>query len=153
MRLFVPATTSSLRTLHTESALAAPLGYAVTSGLRAAYAEADDDELGFVALTYAARASLDVLLSDPSAAPRRVVIAADLAGTDSSDTTGAVRLRGPIGARDVVSIHIDDADAEEPVAAAIQARRSTGEWPDPAELDDLALMWFAPQEVGILLGE
>ncbi len=152
MRLFVPATMSSLRTLHAEGALAAPLGYAVTSGLRAAYPEADDDELAFVALAYAARASLDALLSNPSAPPRRVVIAADIAGTDSSDATGAVRPRVAIDVGDVVSVHVDDADAEKPLAAAIRARRSTGAWPDPAELDDLALMWFAPQEVDVLLG-
>jgi hypothetical protein len=154
MRVFVPATMSSLRALHTTRTLPVPLAYAVTSGLRTAYRdEADDDEIEFVALAYAARASLDALAADPAAVPRRVVIAADVAdGVDSSDATGALPLRVPISIDDVVSIHVDDTDAETPVAAAIRARRSSGEWPDPAELDDLALMWFAPQEIEILLG-
>ena len=52
--------------------------FTVTPALREWYAQADLEELEYAALTHAARASLWLLLADPDAPRRRVVLAADV---------------------------------------------------------------------------
>src|SRR6266568_3681856 len=52
--------------------------YAVTPALRESYASGDLQELEYVAITHAARASLRLLAADPDAPRRRVVLAGDV---------------------------------------------------------------------------
>ncbi len=54
-------------------------GFAVTPALREWYASGDLEELEYVAMTQAARASLRMLHVDTKAPRRRVVLAAELA--------------------------------------------------------------------------
>ena len=82
MRVFLPSTLPALaEVLRTGQAGPDPgpqPGYAVTPALREAYASGDEEELEYAALTEAARASLRMLATDPTAPPRRVVLAAEL---------------------------------------------------------------------------
>ena len=74
MRVYLPATTTTLRTLVDDGRLTGPLtAFAVTPGLRAFYAlsdaGADEEELEYAALLAAARASLRLVDVDPAGAP------------------------------------------------------------------------------------
>ncbi|MFR9751191.1 DUF6912 family protein [Nocardia sp. 004] len=147
LRVYIPATVPMLRELVTHRELTAIGGtaFAVTPALREAYASGDDEELGEVAMSEAARASLRLLAaeretmsgseSDPEpenpdeAAPgagggpvyRRAVIAADVTGaTLRPDLDDAVvRLAGSISYQQIASVHVDLADAEPQVAKAV----------------------------------
>ena len=167
MRVYLPATTNVLRTLLDDGRLAGPLtAFAVTPGLREFYAlsdaGADEEELEYAALLAAARASLRLVDVDPAAARRRVVLAADVpdaAVTEVEDPDadrGAVRIAGEVALRDVASAHVDGAEAEDDVRAAvgvvIEADLGSEDAQfvvDQAEGHELA--WYATQEIGTLL--
>ena len=164
MRVYLPATTTVLRTLVDEGRLSAPLtGFAVTPRLRAFYslsdAEVDVEELEYAALLAAARASLRLLDVDPTAARRRVVVAADVADAavapmdDEDVDAGAVRVTEDVRLADVASAHIDGTDAEGDVraAAAVVLEADLGSEDaqfvvDQAEGHELG--WYATQEIG-----
>ena len=84
MRVYLPSTLPRLRRLLDAGALEdVPLpGYAVTGALREWYAEGDEEELEYAALSLAARASVRLLdrllVEDPSAPARRVVVVAEV---------------------------------------------------------------------------
>ena len=167
MRVYLPASTTVLRTLVDEGALPGPhTAFAVTPQLRRFYAvsdaEADTEELEYAALLAAARASLRLLDVDILAARRRAVIAADV--PDASVTPmddphvepGAVRIETAIRLQDVASAHLDEADAEDDVRAAVgvvlEADLGSEDSQfvvDQAEGHELA--WYATQEIGPLL--
>jgi hypothetical protein len=165
--VYLPATTTVLRTLVDEGRLAAPLtGFAVTESLRAFYersdAAADTEELEYAALLSAARASLRLLDLDPFAARRRVVLAADVAEdaitpVDDPDVDhGAVRIAEDVVLQQVASAHVDDAAAEQDVGAAVGVvleadlgSQDAQFTVDQAEGHELA--WYATQEIGPLL--
>ncbi len=167
MRVYLPATTSVLRTLVGDGRLTGPLtAFAVTPGLHEFYAlsdaGADEEELEYAALLAAARASLRLVDVDPSAARRRVVLAADVpdaAVTEVADPDadrGAVRVTGDVALADVASAHVDGAEAEDDVRAAVavvlEADLGSEEAQfvvDQAEGHELA--WYANQEIGTLL--
>ena len=167
MRVYLPATTSVLRTLVDEGALPGPhTVFAVTPQLREFYersdAEADVEELEYAALLGAARASLRLIDVDPTAARRRVVVAADVPDAavrpiDDVDTDrGAARVVADIRVRDVASAHIDGAEAEDDVRAAVNVvleadlgSEDSQFVVDQAEGHELA--WYATQEIGPLL--
>jgi hypothetical protein len=162
--VYLPATTTVLRTLVDEGALPGPhTAFAVTPQLRQFYdlsdADADVEELEYAALLGAARASLRLIDIDPTAARRRVVLAADVPDgsvqpLDDPDTDrGAVRVEAEIRVRDVASAHIDVAEAEDDVRAAVavvlEADLGSEEAQflvDQAEGHELA--WYATQEIG-----
>ena len=164
MRVYLPATTTVLRTLVDEGRLTGPLtGFAVTAALREFYAlseaEADTEELEYAALLAAARASLRLLDIDPFAARRRVVLAADVADgsvspIDDADTDrGAVRVQGDVGLRNVASAHLDGADAEDDVQAAVAVVLEADLGSDDAQFvvdqaEGHELAWYATQEIG-----
>ena len=83
MRVYLPATTTVLRTARRRRCPSGPhTAFAVTDA--AAFyavsdAEADTEELEYAGLLAAARASLRLLDVDPMAARRRAVVAADVA--------------------------------------------------------------------------
>ncbi len=164
MRVYLPATTTVLRTLVDEGRLDGPsTAFAVTPALRQFYAlseaEADTEELEYAALLAAARASLRLLDNDPLAPRRRAVIAADVAdGTVSSldephIEAGAVRVTVDIALRDVASVHLDGADAEDDVGAAVNVVLEADLGSEDAQFvvdqaEGHELAWYATQELG-----
>ena len=178
MRVFVPATTTMLRALIDDGEFSpiSRTAFAVTPTLREAYSSGDDDELADVALREAARASLrllggegevdetdggadaDAAAAAAGSAPRRVVIAADVDPvTLRPDLDDAVvRLPQPLALRQVASVHVDLAEAEPAVRAAVEAIDAADLGDVDAEFvlgdaEDHELAWYAPQEIPFLL--
>ena len=161
MRVYVPATSEVLRALRDDGALAAgQTAFAVTPGLREWYRDDDIEALEYAALLEAARASLRLLDDDRSAARRRVVVAADLPDEQVSVRDdlerGVVRLEPPVLVAQVVSVHVDDRDAEAAVVAAAGAITEADLGSDGAQdiVDDaegFELQWYATQEIPALL--
>lgn len=164
MRVYLPATTTVLRALVDEGTLPGPhTAFAVTPQLRQFYeisdADADAEELEYAALLAAARASLRLVDIDPTAARRRVVVAADVPDAavqpiDDPDTDrGAVRVDAGIEVRDVASAHIDGADAEDDVRAAVNVVLEADMGSEDAQFvvdqaEGHELAWYASQEMG-----
>ena len=167
MRVYLPATTSVLRTLVDDGRLTGPLtAFAVTPGLRDFYAlsdaGADEEELEYAALLAAARASLRLVDVDPSAARRRVVLAADAPDSAVSEVEdpdadrGAVRITGDVALAAVASAHVDGAEAEDDVRAAVGVVLEADLGSEDAQFvvdqaEGHELAWYATQEIGTLL--
>jgi hypothetical protein len=167
VRVYLPATTNVLRTLVDEGRLTGPLtAFAVTPGLRDFYAlsdaGADEEELEYAALLAAARASLRLIDVDPSAARRRVVLAADVPDSavteveDPDADRGAVRISGDVALAAVVSAHVDGAEAEDDVRAAVGIVLEADLGSEDAQfvvdqVEGHELAWYATQEIGTLL--
>jgi hypothetical protein len=163
MRVYLPFTMPTLARLLAEDQTAPRVrGYAVTPALREWYSSGDDEELEYVALTQAARASLRLLLADPQAPGRRVVLAAELpeeqvAGIAGFDEPALVEIKVAVRVRDVVSGHIDDPGAAADVRAAVDALPDADSGDDDARFvvdgaEGHELLWFATQELRHLLG-
>jgi hypothetical protein len=165
VRVYLPATTTVLRTLVDDGRLSGPLtAFALTPQLRRFYsvsdAEADTEEMEYAALLAAARASLRLLDVDPTAARRRAVIAADVpeAGVRPLDDTddvdaGAVRVDADVRLQDVASAHIDGAEAEDDVRSAVGVVLEADLGSDDAQFvvdqaEGHELGWYATQEIG-----
>lgn len=162
MRLYLPSTSTLLRGLLDTGTLGAgPLTcFAVTPGLREHYLDDDLDELEYAASSQAARAALRLIASDPAAARRRIVIAADVADSDvvvrDDLDIGVVQVRGPVPLAACASVHCDDADAESTVALAAELidAADLGDADAEEKVDDaegFELCWYATQEIGELL--
>jgi hypothetical protein len=167
VRVYLPATTNVLRTLVDEGRLTGPLtAFAVTPGLRDFYAlsdaGADEEELEYAALLAAARASLRLIDVDPSAARRRVVLAADVPDSvvteveDPDADRGAVRISGDVALAAVASAHVDGAEAEDDVRAAVGVVLEADLGSEDAQFvvdqaEGHELAWYATQEIGTLL--
>lgn len=164
MRIYLPGTSSQLRVLHDTGEIGPPplTAFAVTPELREWYVDDDLEALEYAALTEAARGSLRLLDADPDAARRRVVLAADVADAavtvrDDLDR-GVVEIAEPVRLANVASVHVDDADASETVAAAAEAiiAADLGDPGSQERVDDaegFELAWYATQELEHLLGE
>ncbi|MET8383096.1 hypothetical protein ABZV14_08840 [Streptosporangium canum] len=168
MRVYLPCTLPALARVVTLGELGpAPLtGYAVTPALVEWYVSGDIEELEYVALTEAARASLRMLAADRAdgvqAAARRVVIAAEV--PDGSVSAGAeleerarVRLAAAVPMADIAAVHVDDLSAVEDVEAAVVALPAADRGDDDARfaLDGAEaneLLWYATQEIPDLIG-
>jgi hypothetical protein len=164
VRVYLPATTTILRSMVDDGRLPGPLtAFAVTPDLRRFYshsdADADNEELEYAALLSAARASLRLLDLDPFAARRRVVLAADVPDgvvtplEDPDVDHGAVRIADDVPVGDVASAHIDDADAEEDVRAAVNVVLEADLGSEDAQFvvdqaEGHELGWYATQEIG-----
>jgi hypothetical protein len=160
MRVYLAATMTGLARLLADGSLEAPVAHAVTPALREWYVEGDAEELEYAALTNAARASLHQLAADPATAPRRVVLAAEVADAAVRPAPdlerAAVRLAGPVALRDIVSAHVDDADAADDVRRAVAALPAADAGDEDAQflvdgVEDHELGWFAAQEIGPLV--
>jgi hypothetical protein len=162
MRVYLPATTTMLQSLlDTGAAGPAPLtAFATTPALREWYLDDDPESLEYAAMVEAARGSLRLLDSDPDAARRRVVLAADV--PDASVTVrddldrGVVQLDEPVPLAAVASVHVDDADAEATVEHAAEAviAADLGDPGAQEKVDDAEgyeLSWYANQEIAALL--
>jgi hypothetical protein len=164
MRVYIPATLAMLRTLVDNGALVPVSGtaFALTPMLRESYATGDSEELEYAAMLDAARASLRLLsaelVGEPQAAPRRVVVAADVEGVrlrpDLDDAV--VTLPGPVPMAAVAAVHVDLPEAEAAVraAAAVVDAADLGD-PDAefvlGDAEDHEMAWYAPQELPFLL--
>ena len=160
MRIYLPATSTTLRQLSDTSTIGpAPLtAFAVTPGLREWYLDDDIEELEYAATLEAARASLRLIDLDPHAARRRVVIACDVSAVEVRDDLdrGVVRVNAPIALAEVASLHVDDRDAEQAVAAAaaVVLAADLGDESAQDAVDDaegFELSWYASQELQDLL--
>ena len=159
MRVFLPATVPMLRTLVERGELAPVrgLGFALTPALREAYATGDTEELEYAAMLDAARAALRLLAADPSAPARRVVVAVDADATPRPDLDdAAVALTSPVPVRAVAAVHVDTAEAEDAVRAAV-AVVDAADLGDPdaeftlGDAEDHEMAWYGPQELPFLL--
>lgn len=141
MRVYVPATASDL--LRDE--LAVEQVHAVTAAARVELPGEDEEMLELVAFLAAADESV-VLVGERGDRPRRVVVSADLDARELELAPGdavatAMIPAGPISWDSVAAIHVDDAGAEEQVAAAAAG---DGEAADlVAEID---LAWYDATE-------
>ena len=160
MRVYLATTMTGLAKLLEDGSVEVPVAHAVTPALREWYVEGDAEELEYAALTNAARASLHRLAGDPAAAARRVVLAAEVADEAARPAPdverAAVRLAGPVALRDVVSAHVDDADATDDVRRAVAALPAAEAGDQDAQflvdgVEDHELGWFAAQEIGPLV--
>ena len=167
MRVYLPCTLPALAVAVEAGELGpAPLtGFAVTPALTEWYASGDTEELEYVALTEAARASLRMLAADRAdgvkAAPRRVVVVAEV--PDPAVATGVdleerarVRLAEPVPLSKVAAVHVDDLYAVSDIEAAIVALAASDEGDDDARFtvdgaEAHELMWYATQEIPDLL--
>src|SRR5712692_8257516 len=128
MRVYLPSTLAAVAAVLAAGEIgAAPVrGFAVTPGLREWYASGDLDELEYVAMAQAARASLRLLRADPAAPRRRVVLVAELgdqvvAVRNGPDKPGRVEVSVPVQLADVVSGHVDDVVAARDIESAVDA--------------------------------
>ncbi|PRY14758.1 DUF6912 family protein [Kineococcus rhizosphaerae] len=170
MRVYWPTTLTALARLAGSGELApAPVTvHAVTPTLRDFYADADprdlEEELEFVAMTDAAGRSVRLLAEEPAAAPRRVVLALDVPDAAVESTRGAwsgpersqVRVDVPLRLADLVSVHVDDAEAEADVRAAIGALAAADAGDEDAQFTLEAceghdLLWYDAGELPLLL--
>jgi hypothetical protein len=162
MRVYLPATSTTLQTLLDSGAVGPPplTAFAVTPGLREWYVDDDPEALEYAAMVEAARGSLRLLDADPAAARRRVVLAVDV--PDQAVTVrdeldrGVVEVAEPVPLAAVASAHVDDADAEETVSRAAEAviAADLGDPASQEEVDDAEgyeLSWYANQEIAALL--
>jgi hypothetical protein len=159
MRVYLPATIPLLARLERERELELPEGYAVTASLRDWYAEGDEEELEYAALSSAARGSLRLLAAQQDAPRLRVVVVADVpdarvaapGGAEPAEP-GVINVTGAVRLADIASLHVDEAGAREAVTAAALALAAagTGDPADSAAVDaagDYELLWYATQEL------
>lgn len=167
MRVYLPATATTLRTLLADGEVrpgpdgpAELTAFAVTPGLREWYRDDDEEELEYAASAEAARASLRLLDDDPGAPRRRIVLAADVPDAqveirDDLDR-GVVRLRTAVPLAVIASVHADDADAEPTVRTAASSITAADLGDESAEdavadAEGFELAWYANQEIAQLL--
>lgn len=130
VRVYVPATSSTLASLVAEGRLSGPLrAHAVTEALRADWPEGDEESLEYAALMAAAASS--AALRSAADRPRRYVVAADVPSVEPvpGDDPTLVDVAADVPWKNVASAHVDTVDRAE----------------GADEDDDLA--WFATQEI------
>jgi hypothetical protein len=162
MRVYLPATLPGLADLLRKAEIGpAPLrAFAVTPALRESYATGDLEELEYVAMMQAARASLRLLGADPDAPRRRVVLAIDVPdenlgrGGDFDEPT-VVELWEPVPLTQVVAGHVDDMLAVPDIAKAVAALPAADSGDDDARFlvdgaEGHELLWYATQELSYL---
>ncbi|SDQ08756.1 hypothetical protein [Quadrisphaera sp. DSM 44207] len=172
MRVYLPATLRSLAravssgsVVPADDAAGVPHAHAVTPALREWYTEGDLEELELAALLEAAASSLRLLALEPSAPPRRLVLAADVpdrgarpAGDPLEPSRSAVLLDAPVPLAAVVSAHVDEEAAEPDVRAAVDALPAADAGDeDAAFLVDSAdghdLLWYDATELADLVAQ
>lgn len=164
MRVYVPATLRMLQTLVDAGEFVPVSGtaFALTPMLRESYAAGNTEELEYAAMIEAARASLRLLSAeleaDPEMMARRVVVAADLDGVRLRPDldNAAVTVAGPVPVTAIAAVHVDLAEAESAVRAAV-AVVDAADLGDPdaeftlGDAEDHEMAWYAPQELPFLL--
>jgi len=164
MRVYLPMTLAELGSALVAGQVgpAPVVGFAVTPALREWYATGDLEELEYVAMMQAARASLRMLHADTKASRRRVVLAAELPEhvimtINGLDKPGKVRVTLPVMLSDVVSGHVDADDAAQDIDAAAAALPAADAGDGDAKFvvdsaEGHELLWYATQELIYLIG-
>jgi hypothetical protein len=162
MRIYLPATLPLLASWSELGEAPGGQAFAVTPGLREWYSDGDSEEMELAATVLAGREAIRLLARDDQAAPRRVVLAADVADGDvivlDAEDTGLVRLDGVVPVERWGAIMVDDVDAD---TVRIVGRARTlvtqADEGDPdadlavGDADDLDLLWWGVQEIDALL--
>lgn len=164
MRVYVPATIGMLRELVADGVLrpVSSTAFALTPALREFYISGTADELEYVALLDAARASLRLIAAEleqgGSVPPRRVVVAADVEDVALRPDldTAVVRLGQQVPMSAIAAVHIDAPEAEDAVLAAAKVIDAADLGDEDAEFalgdaEDHELAWYAPQELPFFL--
>lgn len=162
MRVYLPSTLTALRLLLDTSAVGEPPlpGYAVTPALREWYAEGDQEELEYVALSLAARASVRLLDADQGAVRRRAVVVVEVPDAAVAPAVhvdrAAVRITTEVSLSRVQAVHVDDPSAVPDVTVAADAvvELDLGSQDAAFRLEGAEgheLQWYATQEIGPLL--
>ncbi|MDM7853976.1 DUF6912 family protein [Cellulomonas alba] len=147
MRIYLPATLDELDP-------AAPLltgrrAHAVTTALRAALPDEDEEGLEFVAQLEAADLSLELLARDPGAPRLRLVVSADVPETsvgaveDDDAPPSAVDVLQEVVAAQIVCFLVDEPAASEDVALA-----AAGDAAALERLEEADLLWYDASELG-----
>ncbi len=164
MRVYLPSTLADLASalVAGEVGPAPVVGFAVTPALREWYASGDLEELEYMAMTQAARASLRLLHDQAKAPRRRVVLAAELPDAavttrNGLDKPGRVETVLSVQLADVVSGHVDDIVAMPDIAAAVAALPASDSGDGDARFvvdgaEGHELLWYATQELLYLIG-
>jgi len=159
MRVYLPSTLPAVARLVRLATLSSPplRGYAVTPELREWYSSGDEEELEYAALLQAARESLRLLLADPAAPRRRVILAAEVPADQVVSVAGfdepaLVEIKAPVTLRQVMSGLVDDPVAAPDIAAAVAALAAADAGDDDAQFtvdgaEGCELMWYATQEL------
>ena len=178
VRIYLPSTMSGVRrALATGTVpVAGGYGFAVTGPLRLEYPDFSEEDLEYVAMQDASRASLRLLAAieaEPESAEPvvdsadgepllRVVVAVDV--TDSAVRPrpeldrAVVSVAGAVQWSQVAAVHIDGADAGPAVREAVAVIDAADLGDDDAEfvlgsVEDFDLAWYAPGEVVYLVEE
>jgi hypothetical protein len=164
MRVYLPTTLAALGSALVAGQIGpAPLtGFAVTPALREWYASGELEELEYVAMMQAARASLRMLHVDTKAPRRRVVLAAEvpelvISVKNGLDRPGQVAVTLPVQLADVASGHVDAMDAAPDIDAAAAALPAADAGDGDAQFivdsaEGHELLWYATQELIYLIG-
>jgi hypothetical protein len=160
MRIYLPATLTGLARARTSGTLDGQFACAVTPAVREWYVDDDLEQLEFSALLDAAQSSLDLLDDEPGAPRRRVVVAADVPEalvTNGGPDRSSVQLAQPVALDAVVSLHIDEEDAADVVAAAVDALAAARDGDEDAEFtvsetEGCDLLWYDITELDDLIG-
>jgi hypothetical protein len=160
MRVYLPTTLPGLRRLLDTGELGEPPlpAYAVTGAFREWYAEGDDEELEYAALSLAARASVRLLDADQDAPRRRAVVVAEVPDAEPVPKVdrAAVRVPTAVPLALVRAVHVDDPTAEADVRVAADAVVEADLGSEDAafrveQAEGHELQWYATQEIGPLL--
>ncbi len=165
MRIYVPSTLTTLAAAARNQQLHVLHGtaFGVTKALVQAYPDGNTEELEYLAMLDAARASLRLMAAEDRDGRRttlRVVVAADVNEVTERDDLdrAVVRVAPQVPWSAVAAVHIDGADAAQAVAAAIEIIDSADVGDLDAEFvlgsaEDFDLAWYAPSEIAYLLLE
>ena len=162
MRVYLPTTLAGLAAAHAAGRFEGTLeAHAVTGAVREWYVSGDLEELEYAAFTEAAEASLR-LLAGGGGPHRRVVVAADVPDAVVRPRPGetyrsAVTVASAVPLRDVVSVHVDEAEAQDVVAEAVRSLPAADAGNDDArfaldEAEATELLWYDVTEIPDLLG-
>ncbi len=164
MRVYLPSTLADLASALVAGEIGpAPVhGFAVTPALREWYASGDLEELEYMAMMQAARASLRLLHGQTTARRRRVVLSAEVPDSEviirnGLDHPGKVEVLLPIQLADVVSGHVDGVEAMPDIEAAAAALPAADAGDGDAKFvvdgaEGYELLWYATQELLYLIG-
>jgi hypothetical protein len=160
MRIYLPATLSSLSRARASGTLDGSHACAVTPAVREWYIDDDIEQLEFTALQDAAQASLGLLADDPGAPRRRLVVAADVPDAQvamGGPERSSVTVSQPISLAAVVSLHVDEEESIEVIAAAVDALPAARAGDEDAEFavsetEGCDLLWYDITELDDLIG-